>query len=250
MEDYGLDIVVGKGPTARTIRLDLPPFTLVGATTRAGMLTSPLRDRFGFVARLELLRDRRPRRDRAPLGRHPRDRDRPTRRPRGGAQVAAGRPVSPTGCCDGCATTRRCAATAASTPARRTTRSTSSGSTRRGSTRLDRELLRAAHRGLRRRARGRRARSRSSSARSPRPIEDVVEPYLLQQGYLQRTSRGRVAGDAAYEHLGIDPPTRGQRGRGPSSRSTRERPHTSTPAAGASSAPRASPSPAAARTET
>ncbi|PAE14484.1 Holliday junction branch migration DNA helicase RuvB, partial [Virgibacillus sp. 7505] len=53
MEDFCLDIVIGKGPTARSVRLDLPPFTLVGATTRAGMLSSPLRDRFGVMARLE-----------------------------------------------------------------------------------------------------------------------------------------------------------------------------------------------------
>jgi Holliday junction DNA helicase RuvB len=54
MEDYAIDIIIGKGPSARSIRLDLPPFTLIGATTRAGMLTSPLRDRFGVISRLEL----------------------------------------------------------------------------------------------------------------------------------------------------------------------------------------------------
>ncbi|MCK9906428.1 AAA family ATPase, partial [Frankia sp. Cpl3] len=53
MEDYALDIIIGKGPSARSVRLDLPPFTLIGATTRAGMLSSPLRDRFGVVNRLE-----------------------------------------------------------------------------------------------------------------------------------------------------------------------------------------------------
>ncbi len=108
MEDFRVDVVVGKGPGATAIPLDLPPFTLVGATTRAGLLPAPLRDRFGFTAHLdfysaaELERvlhrsalaargaaDQRGRRARSPAAR-------------------AGRPASPTGCCGGCATGRSC----------------------------------------------------------------------------------------------------------------------------------------------
>ena len=78
MEDFQLDIVLGRGPTARSIRLDLPKFTLVGATTRTGLITGPLRDRFGIVARLELYSDGRARADRAPHRRAVRSRaDRP-----------------------------------------------------------------------------------------------------------------------------------------------------------------------------
>ena len=98
MEDFQLDIVIGKGPSARSIRLDLPRFTLVGATTRTGLITGPLRDRFGFVARLDyydtddLVADRRARRA------HPRRRrSSPRARARSPAGPAA-RPASPTGC--------------------------------------------------------------------------------------------------------------------------------------------------------
>ena len=69
LEDYQIDIMIGEGPAARSVKLDLPPFTLVGATTRAGMLTNPLRDRFGIVSRLEFYTPEELARDRAPLGR-------------------------------------------------------------------------------------------------------------------------------------------------------------------------------------
>ena len=105
LEDFRLDIVVGQGPAARTLTLDLPPFTLVGATTRTGLLTTPLRDRFGLTFRLdlysaeELVRSSGGRRD-------PRRRD---RRGRGGARRRgrAGRRGSRTGSCAGCATSPR-----------------------------------------------------------------------------------------------------------------------------------------------
>ena len=84
MEDFQLDIMIGEGPAARSIKLDLPPFTLVGATTRAGLLTSPLRDRFGIVQRLEFYTDEELERDRRALGAHPRRADR-----RGGARRIA-----------------------------------------------------------------------------------------------------------------------------------------------------------------
>ena len=114
MEDFQLDIVVGKGPAASSIRLTLPRFTLVGATTRTGMITGPLRDRFGLVARLDYYDDDELEaivvRAAGILQRHRR-----RRRARGRSPAAhAARRASPTACCGGCATTPRCAATARS----------------------------------------------------------------------------------------------------------------------------------------
>ena len=88
LEDFALDIVVGKGPAARSIRLELPRFTLIGATTRTGLLTGPLRDRFGIVYRLDYYTPRRAGGHRAALGRHPGRRHRPRGRARGGAPIA------------------------------------------------------------------------------------------------------------------------------------------------------------------
>ena len=96
MEDFQIDIVLGKGPAARSIRLDLPRFTLVGATTRTGSITGPLRDRFGLVARLDYYEPERARGHRHPGGRHPR---RPRRRRRAPARSPGGPaapPASPT----------------------------------------------------------------------------------------------------------------------------------------------------------
>jgi S-adenosylmethionine:tRNA ribosyltransferase-isomerase len=113
MEDFQLDIVVGKGPAASSIRLTMPRFTLVGATTRTGMITGPLRDRFGLVARLDYYDDdelRKPSSNGPPAS----STSRSTRTVPGRSPAAAGaRRASPTGCCAGCATTPRCAATAA-----------------------------------------------------------------------------------------------------------------------------------------
>ncbi len=112
MEDYQLDIMIGDGPAARSIKLNLPPFTLVGATTRAGLLTSPLRDRFGIVQRLDFYSDGElaqiVARSAGILGV---DRHRQRAR-RGSRSVRAVRRASPTGCCGGCATLPRCAAMA------------------------------------------------------------------------------------------------------------------------------------------
>jgi Holliday junction DNA helicase RuvB len=204
MEDYGIDIVVGKGPTARTIRLDLPPFTLVGATTRAGMLTSPLRDRFGFVARLgfypvdalaSIVRraagildvDCDPDAAVEIAGRSrgtPRIANRLLRRVRDFATVRA----------DG-----------------RITRSVASdalelfGVDTAGLDALDRDLLHAMITTY-----GGGPTGVNTIAvlvgEEPETVEDVVEPYLLQQGFLQRTPRGRVVTAAAYAHLGIAVP--------------------------------------------
>ena len=212
MEDYGLDIVVGKGPTARTIRLDVPPFTLVGATTRAGMLTSPLRERFGFTARLELysvddlaaivtrsagLLDT-PIDDAGALEVARRSRGTPRvanrllRRVRDYAQVRGDGSID--------AATAHDALDLFGVDAA-------------GLDALDRELLRRLIGGY-----GGGPVGVTTLAvlvgEEPETVEDVIEPYLLQHGFLQRTSRGRVAGDAAYEHLGIDPPRPGSQDSG------------------------------------
>ncbi|MFM8623139.1 MAG: Holliday junction branch migration DNA helicase RuvB, partial [Betaproteobacteria bacterium] len=202
--DYQIDIMIGEGPAARSIKLDLPPFTLVGATTRAGMLTNPLRDRFGIVARLEfytpeelLLIVRRsagllqaPVSDEAALeiARRcrgtPRIANRLLRRVRDYAQVKA----------DGSITleiANRALAMLDVDP--------------QGFDIMDRKLLEAViHRfdggpvGLDNIA--------ASIGEEPGTIEDVIEPYLIQQGYIQRTPRGRVATAAAYRHLGLATP--------------------------------------------
>jgi len=204
LEDYQIDIMIGEGPAARSIKLDLQPFTLVGATTRAGMLTNPLRDRFGIVARLEfytpeelLLIVRRsagllqaPVSDEAALeiARRcrgtPRIANRLLRRVRDYAQVKA----------DGSITleiANRALAMLDVDP--------------QGFDIMDRKLLEAViHRfdggpvGLDNIA--------ASIGEEPGTIEDVIEPYLIQQGYIQRTPRGRVATTAAYRHLGLATP--------------------------------------------
>ena len=98
MEDFQLDIVIGKGPSARSIRLDLPRFTLVGATTRTGLITGPLRDRFGFVARLDYYVPDELTAILAPRGADPRRDPRRRRRARDRAAFTAARLASPTGC--------------------------------------------------------------------------------------------------------------------------------------------------------
>ena len=116
MEDFALDIIIGKGPSARSIRIDLPQFTLVGATTRAGQLTAPLRDRFGVILRLELYTAEaaEPRSSPRSAGilEHPmRSRD-------GALEIArrspGARPESPTACSSGCGILPRCWATVSS----------------------------------------------------------------------------------------------------------------------------------------
>ncbi len=109
MEDRRLPITVGQGAGARVVNLDLPTFTLIGATTRAGLLTTPLRDRFGVTHRLELYGPGTWA-DRAPLGGHPRRGDRRRRAPRRSPPARAARRAWPTGCSSACATSPRCAA--------------------------------------------------------------------------------------------------------------------------------------------
>ena len=204
LEDYQIDIMIGEGPAARSIKLDLQPFTLVGATTRAGMLTNPLRDRFGIVARLEFYTPeelaRIVTRSAGLLGAPidapgaqeianrsrgtPRIANRLLRRVRDYAEVKG----------DGTITqemARKALSMLDVDP--------------RGFDVMDRKLLEAVvHRfdggpvGVDNIA--------ASIGEDAGTIEDVIEPYLIQQGYLQRTPRGRIATKAAYAHLGLVQP--------------------------------------------
>ena len=204
MEDFRVDVIVGKGPGATAIPLEIPPFTLVGATTRAGLLPGPLRDRFGFTGHLEFYETADLqrivtrsaqlldvptevdgcRRDRVPLPRHPADRESAAE---AGPRLRAG-------------------------PCRRR-RHAGSGAFRPGA------------------VRGRRGRSRPTRPGGPRAlcqrfgggpvglstlavavgeeretVEEVAEPFLVRAGYLARTPRGRVATPAAWLHLGMAVP--------------------------------------------
>lgn len=204
MEDYHLDIILGKGPGARTLRLPLPRFTLVGATTRIGRLSAPLRDRFGATYKLDLF-------DPADLeqvitrsarilaieigedaareiaGRSrgtPRIANRLLKRVRDHAQVLHDGRITP-------AVAREALGALDVDEA--------------GLDDVDRKLLRAIVEtfsggpvGLETLA--------AALSEDAETIEDVYEPYLLQKGYLKRTSRGRVATEAAYRHLGATPP--------------------------------------------
>ena len=207
MEDYQLDIMIGEGPAARSIRLDLPPFTLIGATTRAGALTSPLRDRFGIVQRLQfygvddLTRivsrsagilnapvEGQGAREIARRSRGtPRIANRLLRRVRDYAEVKG----------QGVITEAMAAAALKMLDV--------DGE---GFDPLDRRLLEI----LIQRFDGGPAGVESLAAalgEARDTIEDVIEPYLIQQGYLERTPRGRVAALKAYQHLGLAAPKRG-----------------------------------------
>jgi len=205
LEDYSLDIMIGEGPAARSVKIDLKPFTLIGATTRAGMLTNPLRDRFGIVARLEFYTTEELTKiinrsasllkaDIDPDGSveiakrargTPRIANRLLRRVRDYAEVK------------GTGTITKAMADAALKmldvdPS--------------GFDVMDRKLLEAIlHKfdggpvGIDNLA--------AAIGEERDTIEDVLEPYLIQQGYLQRTSRGRVATRQAYEHFGLTPPS-------------------------------------------
>ena len=204
LEDYQIDIMIGEGPAARSIKLDLQPFTLVGATTRAGMLTNPLRDRFGIVARLEFYTPEELQRIvvrsagllNVPLADDgafevarrsrgtPRIANRLLRRVRDYAEVRA----------DGTVTAAVADAALAMLdvdPA--------------GLDVMDRKLLQAI---LDKFGGGPVGLDNVGAAigESTDTIEDVIEPFLIQQGYLQRTPRGRMATALAYTHFGL--PTR------------------------------------------
>ena len=201
MEDYALDIMIGKGPSARSIRLDLPPFTLIGATTKAGALASPLRDRFGVMCRLEyytpehlshivtraasLLHIEIEERGAWEIARRsrgtPRVANRLLKRVRDYAQIAG----------DGIITSEIADKALAMLEVDAA-----------GLDRTDRAMLEAI---IHRFGGGPVGRDTLAAAISEETetVEDVYEPFLLQLGYLQRTPRGRTATMQAYEHLGI-----------------------------------------------
>jgi holliday junction DNA helicase RuvB len=205
MEDYAIDIMIGEGPAARSVKLDLPPFTLVGATTRAGMLTNPLRDRFGIVARLEFYSDEELSRivsrsanlldveieasgalEVAKRSRGtPRIANRLLRRVRDYAEVKANGRVS------------REVADAALVML---------DVDANGLDVMDRKLLAAI---LQKFSGGPVGVDNLAAAigEERETIEDVIEPFLIQQGYVQRTSRGRIATARAYRHFGLTPPS-------------------------------------------
>jgi Holliday junction DNA helicase RuvB len=203
MEDYQLDIMIGEGPAARSIKLDLPPFTLIGATTRAGALTSPLRDRFGIVQRLEFY-DVNELTDIVARSAHfmnvrmldggareiarrsrgtPRIANRLLRRVRDYAEVRGNGDVDEA--------TANAALTMVDVD-------------QAGFDYMDRKLLLAIMEkftggpvGLDNLA--------AAIGEEKDTIEDVLEPYLIQQGFLQRTPRGRIATPRAYQHFGLQP---------------------------------------------
>jgi Holliday junction DNA helicase RuvB len=206
LEDYQIDIMIGEGPAARSVKLDLPAFTLVGATTRAGMLTNPLRDRFGIVSRLEFYTAEELMRivqrsaklleievsadgAREIAGRArgtPRIANRLLRRVRDYAEVKAKGKVS---------------------------REVADAALKMldvdgvGLDVMDRKLLQAV---IEKFAGGPVGVENLAAAIGEErdTIEDVLEPYLIQQGYLQRTPRGRVATVSAYRHFGLAQPAR------------------------------------------
>jgi len=205
LEDYQIDIMIGEGPAARSIKIDLQPFTLVGATTRAGMLTNPLRDRFGIVARLEFYSaDELARivRRSAGLLNVPIDAEGAfeiARRSRGTPRIANRllRRVRDYADVKGDGSVGKALADLALAML---------DVDPKGFDVMDRKLLEAViHRfdggpvGLDNVA--------AAIGEEPGTIEDVIEPYLIQQGYLQRTPRGRVATLAAFAHLGVVPPS-------------------------------------------
>ena len=207
MEDFQIDIVLGKGPAARSIRLDLPRFTLVGATTRTGSITGPLRDRFGLVARLDYYEpdelEAIVTRAAGILGVDV-DGPVPTRSPAG----PGARPASPTACCAASATSPRCGATASSTSPPPPTGLAVFGVDELGLDKVDRAILSAICErfsggpvGLSTLA--------ISVGEQTETVEDVYEPFLIQGGLLMRTPRGRVATPAAWAHLGLVAPRRG-----------------------------------------
>ncbi|WP_445363243.1 Holliday junction branch migration DNA helicase RuvB [Microbulbifer sp. ANSA003] len=204
MEDYQLDIMIGEGPAARSIKLDLPPFTLVGATTRAGLLTSPLRDRFGIVQRLEFynVEDLTSivRRSAGLMGVEmdeggalevarrargtPRIANRLLRRVRDYAEVKGDGAVD-SGIADAALNMLNVDS--------------------RGFDQLDRRMLLAMIEKFDGGPVG--VDSLAAAVSEERDtLEDVLEPYLIQQGYIARTPRGRVATGLAYEHFGLPKP--------------------------------------------
>ncbi|NMM26987.1 MAG: Holliday junction branch migration DNA helicase RuvB [Glaciimonas sp.] len=210
LEDYQIDIMIGEGPAARSVKLDLQPFTLVGATTRAGMLTNPLRDRFGIVARLEFytaVELTRIVRRSASLLKVPIEDDGAfeiAKRSRGTPRIANRllRRVRDYAEVKGNGDITRSIADAALEML---------DVDKAGFDVMDRKLLEAV---LFKFGGGPVGVDNLAAALSEErdTIEDVLEPYLIQQGFLQRTPRGRIATPAAYAHFGIAAPKAGPNG--------------------------------------
>ena len=204
LEDFQIDILIGEGPAARSIKLDLPPFTLVGATTRAGMLTNPLRDRFGIVARLEFYSNEELTAIVTRSGRLLKAKVTPegageiARRSRGTPRIANRllRRVRDYAEVKGTGEIDRKVADAALAMLEVDAM---------GLDMMDRKLLRAV---IEKFGGGPVGIDNLAAAVGEErdTLEDVVEPYLIQQGMLQRTPRGRVAPVAAYRHFGLAEP--------------------------------------------
>ncbi|MGH9064818.1 MAG: Holliday junction branch migration DNA helicase RuvB, partial [Acidimicrobiales bacterium] len=204
MEDFQLDIVIGKGPTARSLRLDLPRFTLVGATTRTGLVTGPLRDRFGLVARLDYYA---PDELEAIIGRAARILG--VRIEDGGAARIAGRSRGTPRIAN--RLLRRVRDFVEVRGAGVVTAESAAagldlfGVDELGLDKVDRAILDT----LCRRFSGRPVGLSSLAVavgEEPDTVEDAYEPFLLQRGLLLRTTRGRMATPAAWLHLGLTPP--------------------------------------------
>jgi Holliday junction DNA helicase RuvB len=204
LEDFQIDILIGEGPAARSVKIDLQPFTLVGATTRAGMLTNPLRDRFGIVSRLEfysttdlthivsrsagLLNANATTDGAAEIARRargtPRIANRLLRRVRDYAQVRAGGQIT--------GSVAQAALSMLEVDPQ-------------GLDLMDRKLLEAIVHKFDGGPVG--VESLAAAIGEERDtIEDVIEPYLIQNGYVQRTPRGRIATQTTWRHLGLTPP--------------------------------------------
>src|SRR6056300_287321 len=206
MEDYQLDIMIGEGPAARSIKLDLPQFTLVGATTRAGLLTSPLRDRFGIVQRLEFYSVEElasiATRSAGILGMKmdPRGAVEVARRARGTPRIA-NRLLRRVRDYADVKTDGNVTAEVADSALNML------NVDKLGFDHMDRRLLLTIIEKFEGGPVG--VDSLSAAIGEERgTIEDVLEPYLIQQGYLMRTSRGRMATRQAYSHFGLQSPAR------------------------------------------
>ena len=219
MEDFRVDVVIGKGPGATAIPLEIPPFTLVGATTRAGLLPGPAARPVRVHRPPRVLRAARARPDRAPLRRPARRRAHRRTAPPRSPPARAAPPGSRTGCCAGCATTRRCAPTASCT--REVSRAALElyEVDELGLDRLDLAVLDAL---CRRFGGGPVGISTLAVAvgEERETVEEVAEPFLVRNGFLARTPRGRVATPAAWQHLGMAVPPPRRRG-GATHRSSR-----------------------------
>ena len=208
MEDHVLDLIIGEGPSARSIRIDLAPFTLVAATTRAGLLATPLRDRFGIPLRLEFYTEAELSRvlkgAAAKMGLALADEGAAeiARRARGTPRVAGRllRRVRDFAAADGCELIERKAA--ASALARLDVDEL-------GLDALDRRYLRALIENYAGGPAGVETLA-YAIAEARDAVEDVIEPFLLQQGFIQRTPRGRMAAPKAYAHLGLAAPATGR----------------------------------------